>query len=295
VIRMQEIAEYLKSERLKQGLTLKEMSEKLRVSVSMLQALEDGNYQRIGTALLIRSFIRSYCNLLGIDSQPLLDKYASEIVAYDEQDEGIQRYGKWSKGLGKKSRFGVIAIVLFCIAVLGMVYGGTSFWKSKMNSGSSRSLTTSGYPQEDLPSDLSDKAREGSSPELARGVPPAAGPKSKEGSAPRPSAMGAGSADILPEAAEKPVAAGQSAERHQFSVEANQKTWIQVTVDDKNTQNAMLESGDKREWQAEKTMKITVGNAGGVQMKWDDRPIDVPAKPGSVIRFSLPDQRYVKE
>ena len=56
---MQELAEFLKSERLTQGLTLPEMSERLRVSVSMLQALEEGNFERIGTALLIRSFIRS--------------------------------------------------------------------------------------------------------------------------------------------------------------------------------------------------------------------------------------------
>jgi len=114
---MQELTEYLKSERLKQGLTLKEMSEKLRVSVGMLQALEEGNYQKIGTALLIRSFIRAYCNLVGIDSQPLLDRYASEINAFDKQDDGIQRYGTWSKGLGKKSRFGVIAITFLCVAV----------------------------------------------------------------------------------------------------------------------------------------------------------------------------------
>jgi len=164
-----------------------------------------------------------------------------------------------------------------------------------MSSGSSRTLTTSGYPQEDLPSDLSDKAREGSSPEVTRGGPPGAAPKSKEGPPPRSSAAGAGSADVLPEAVEKPAAALEGAERHRFGVEANQKTWIQVIIDDKNTQNAMLESGDKREWEAEKTMKIIVGNAGGIQMKWDDRLIDVPAKPGSVIRFSLPDQRYVKE
>ena len=66
-------------------------------------------------------------------------------------------------------------------------------------------------------------------------------------------------------------------------------------MDDKTTQSAMLEPGDNRQWEAEKTMKIIVGNAGGVQMKWDGRPVEVPAKQGGVIRFSLPDQRYVKE
>ena len=66
-------------------------------------------------------------------------------------------------------------------------------------------------------------------------------------------------------------------------------------MDDKNAQNAMLEPGDKRQWEAEKTMKIVVGNAGGIRMTWDGRPVEIPAKAGSVLRFSLPDQRYVKD
>ena len=42
MIHMKELAEYLKSERLKQGLALQEMSERVRVSIGMLEALEEG-------------------------------------------------------------------------------------------------------------------------------------------------------------------------------------------------------------------------------------------------------------
>lgn len=42
-------------------------------------------------------------------------------------------------------------------------------------------------------------------------------------------------------------------------------------------------------------MRIVIGNAGGVSMKWDGRPVDIPARPGSVLRFSLPDERHLKE
>ena len=285
---MQELADHLKSERLKQGLTLPVMSERLRVSVSMLQALEEGNLERIGTALLIRSFVRSYCQSLGLDCQPLLEKYASEILAFDQQDQGIQRYGKWSKGLRKKARMGIFAVVLFGIAGVGIVYGGAWFWKFRLHSGTSKSLTTSGYPQQDLPSDLADKAVPGPRTEAVREAPAGAD------NVVRP-AKDLRATDILPESLEKPSDVALTAEKHQLIVEASQKTWVQVTTDDKNTQNAMLEPGDKREWEAEKTMRIVVGNAGGVAMKWDGHPVDLQAKPGSVIRFSLPDQRYVKE
>ncbi len=315
---MKELAAYLKSERLKQGVPLPEMSERVRVSVSMLQALEEGNCEGIGTSLLIRSFIRAYCGSLGIDPQPLLEKHASEILALDGQDEGIRRFGRWSKVLRKRSRIGIFAVLLLGIALLGVIYGGVWFWKSKEYSGASQSLRTSGYPQQDLPSDLSNKA--GQSPQSdsqraasvlddkgPRSSSEAGGakaektqvaavtPKAQEGPTSKPPAVGTSPAEVLPEPAEKPVAATESVGKRQFSVEATQKTWIQVTMDDKTTQTAMLEPGDKRQWEAEKTMKIIVGNAGGIRMKWDGRPVEVPARPGSVIRFSLPDQRYLKE
>jgi cytoskeleton protein RodZ len=315
---MKELAEYLKSERLKQGVPLPKMSERVRVSISMLEAMEEGNFERIGTSLLIRSFVRSYCGSLGIDSQPLLEKYASQILTFDQQDEGIRRFGRWPKALGKRSRIGIFAVLLLGITLLGVIYGGAWFWKFKEYSGNSQSLRTSGYPQQDLPSDLSDKAGQGPGAELKRPAPAledkgarsssgdsgrksektqvvAATPKVQEDSAPKTPAAGTSPAEVLREPAAKPVPAAQTVGKRQFSVEATQKTWIQVTMDDKTTQSAMLEPGDHRQWEAEKTMKIIVGNTGGVQLKWDGRPVEIPARQGGVMRFSLPDQRYVKE
>lgn len=285
---MQELAEYLRSERLKQGLTLEALSERLRVSVSILQSLEEGRFEGIGTALLIRSFVRSYCRSLGIDCQPLLDKYASEIEAYDRQDEGIQQYGRWSKGLRKKARIGTFTVVLFGIAIVGMVYGGAWFWKFRLHSGTSKPMSTSGYPQQDLPADLSEKTVPNLRTEAVREAPIGADKAVRPVQDVRP-------ADILPESPDKPAEVVPTTEKHRLTMEASQKTWVQVTTDDKNTQNAMLEPGDKREWEAEKTMRVVLGNAGGVRMKWDGRPVDLQAKPGSVVRFSLPDQRYVKD
>jgi cytoskeleton protein RodZ len=315
---MKELAEYLKSERLSRGLTLREMSESVRVSVSMLQTLEEGDFERIGTDLLIRSFIRNYCIPLGIDPEPLIEKYGSEIRAYDQQDESIRRYGKWSKAVKKKSRIGMFSILLAGIAVLGGVYGGVWLWKSKEYSDTSQSLRKSGYSQQDLPPDLPGKTGQGFDLDAKRdirteayqGLRPSSetsGHKAEMGQSgvltakPQETAPAGHkpaitkSGDILPNSGEKPVAATQVAGRHLFSVEASQKTWIQVTMDDKESQNAMLEPGDKREWEAGNTMRIVVGNAGGIRMKWDGRPVEIPAKPGSVIRFNLPDQRYVKE
>ncbi len=289
--RMKELAEHLKAERLNHGLTLQEMSDRVRVSISMLEALEQGHCERIGTGLLIRSFIRNYCNVLGIDARPLLEKHAADILACDQQEDGIQRFGKWSKAFRKKNRVGIFAVLILGIVVLCGVYGGVWFWKYKEQAENSQSLKKSGYPQQDLPADLSERSGD----KGWKAQPGASTATRQETAMPRAPVMGAGPSDILTEPAERPVASTQAADKHRFSVEAVQKTWIQVSMDDKNTQDALLEPGEKREWEASTNMKIIVGNAGGIHMQWDGRPIEVPAKPGSVLRFSLPDQRYVKE
>jgi cytoskeleton protein RodZ len=315
---MQELAEYLKSERLSRGLTLREMSERVRVSVSMLQTLEEGNYEKIGTDILIRSFIRNYCIPLGIDPEPLLEKYGSQIRAYDQQEESIRRYGKWSKTVRKKGRIGIFSMLLAGIAVLGGVYGGVWLWKSKEYSDTSQSLRKSGYSQQDLPPDLPGKTGQGPGSETKRDVRPetdqGARPSSETnvnkaemaqpgGPADKPQDIVSGGStagrtkpgDVLREPGERQVSGAQIVGRHQFTVEAIQKTWIQVIADDKEPQNAMLDPGDRREWEAGNAMRVVVGNAGGIRMKWDGRPVEIPAKPGSVLRFNLPDQRYVKD
>jgi cytoskeletal protein RodZ len=64
---MQELAEQLKIERLKKGLTLKAVSEKAGISISVLQALENGRLDHVGTPFVVQSHLTAYAAALGID------------------------------------------------------------------------------------------------------------------------------------------------------------------------------------------------------------------------------------
>lgn len=75
-----------------------------------------------------------------------------------------------------------------------------------------------------------------------------------------------------------------------FAIEADNKTWVKVVIDDKDTRSAMLHPGEKREWTAQKGVQVVIGNAGGVYMKWDDQQVKAPRDPGRVLRFRLPEQ-----
>jgi cytoskeleton protein RodZ len=108
---------------------------------------------------------------------------------------------------------------------------------------------------------------------------------------PPPQPPSSNSMEVMAE--DRPAPALEDRKKYRFSVEADDKTWFQVRIDDKDTRSAMLYPGDKREWTAEKGVQVVVGNAGGIRMKWDDQPVKAPRDSGRVLRFRLPD--YVKE
>ena len=92
---------------------------------------------------------------------------------------------------------------------------------------------------------------------------------------------------------DRAVPAQEVLQKYKLAVEADDKVWIQVKIDDKVTRSAMLRPGDRMEWVADKNMHVVVGNAGGIRMRWNDQAVAAPRDPGRVLRFRLPD--YVKD
>ena len=88
---------------------------------------------------------------------------------------------------------------------------------------------------------------------------------------------------------DEPAQYMQERSRNKFAVEADDKVWIQVRIDDKKTLSEMLHAGDRREWPADKSLQVVIGNAGGIHMKWNEQPLKAPREPGRVLRFRLPD------
>ncbi len=72
---MDELGHILREARETRGLTLAEVQEKIRINSKFLEALEAGNYQVLPTPVHVRGFLKNYSRFLGLDPQPLLDRY----------------------------------------------------------------------------------------------------------------------------------------------------------------------------------------------------------------------------
>ncbi len=313
---MKELADYLKSERLERGLTLDTVARGSGLSLSVLESLESAEWQRFGASILVRNYIRAYCAALGIESAPLLEKYAADINSCDRQQEYIDRFGKCGRAFKACGRIRPFSLLLMGIALLGVVAG--AIWVSEKRARMSETppLADSMYSQQELPPDLPARSSQVAAPEVRRELSPAVdqpvgdnrhvsapkGNRDAESQVPAKTATGpvvaapqvtSNSTEVHAE--DKLLSPPQDPRKNVFAVEADEKTWIQVRLDDKTTQSAMMYPGEKREWLAADNMQIVVGNSGGVRMKWNGQPINASGKSGRVLRFRLPDPQYAGE
>ncbi|HYB42509.1 MAG TPA: RodZ domain-containing protein, partial [Candidatus Methylomirabilis sp.] len=67
-------------------------------------------------------------------------------------------------------------------------------------------------------------------------------------------------------------------------VRAIEPTWLRIQSDDGRVAEELLAAGTTREWTAEKRFVLTIGNAGGVQIELNGRPMAPLGARGAVIR-----------
>ncbi|PTM58924.1 helix-turn-helix domain-containing protein [Desmospora activa] len=72
---MSGIGSYLKQTRESLGYTLDQVQKSTKIHIEYLRALENDQYDALPSAFYVRAFLRTYAHSLGLDAQPLLDRY----------------------------------------------------------------------------------------------------------------------------------------------------------------------------------------------------------------------------
>ncbi len=76
---MNELGHILREARETKGYTLEDVQEEIRINAKYLKSLENGDYNALPTPVHVRGFLRNYARFLGLDPQPLLDRYESYL------------------------------------------------------------------------------------------------------------------------------------------------------------------------------------------------------------------------
>ncbi|MCX5828830.1 MAG: DUF4115 domain-containing protein [Deltaproteobacteria bacterium] len=259
----------LKRLREARGLTLKDIFSVTRITVTNLEAIEAGHYHLLPAPVYARTFIKTYAGILETDSKPLLQQYENYLISLDKIHEVPEEDRKELPQKEKKIRnIHFLLWVVATIVLLGLIVSIVLI---------------------DV-KDITDlfSVHQTSSQKIVSLPIPATAP------APNiPVTAPAGSPpSIVTPSGQTPANQGTGGQKQgqalNLKIEAVEKTWIRISADQKQPEQVILSKGDRIERTARESFIIDIGNAGGILVSFQDKPLPSLGKRGEVAHLKLP-------
>lgn len=245
---MGQLGETLRQARLDRGASLVDAEHDTHIRRRYLEALESEDLAALPPPVYTRGFIKSYARYLGLDPEATLDLFGPPRA---REDRPAIRPATPRLSPARPASVRIfVAVAGLVLLLLLLVYLWTQYTSFVQSVGSA---------------DPSGGARA-----TATASRPAGGPTGVEAPAVTPAA----SAPAAPVPA-PPIAAGPSpAPERGIVVEARitERTWLEVWVDGAPQLQATLQAGTSRTFNANQSIRMRVGNAGGVEVTVNGQP-----------------------
>jgi cytoskeleton protein RodZ len=279
---------HLRALREAKGGSLEDMARSTRVGIRHLEALEDERLTDLPSPVFVRGFIRAYCGFLRENPEPALNRY-EELAGTRAAEQAASVPPRPRTSWAGSSL--VIGLVLLLILGVGLILVNLSVKKSGGNSLPTAKTevakpATPTPPPAPAPSSAVTPAPPPSAPATAAApAAPAALPAAGEPARPAtPPSTAAAAAPPAPRTSSAPASGEQ-----RLVIRAVEPTWIRVQTDEGRIAEELLPAGASREWAAERRFLLTIGNAGGVELTLNGRPLPPLGPKGTVIqRLELP-------
>ncbi|MBN1474998.1 MAG: helix-turn-helix domain-containing protein [Syntrophaceae bacterium] len=287
----------LKTKREAMGLSLKDVYQQTRVSVSYLQAIENSDFSALPEPAYARNFIKTYARALGVEETLILARYEEYINSLKmlddmETDESAGGEGFFASMFTYYRKIlGVIFVLLVIFSVMWLV---SMQYRPSSRVDVDRSIMSKNI---NIASEKQDISEEGTSDELpvldeTQESEDAFDNKSLAPVMNAEQSQHLTSAEILAKKANTPLTDNvyEQYDDKDISIlviKANEATWIKMKIDQKPSFQILLQPGEKVEYKAV-VFDIDIGNAGGVELQFKGKKIENLGKPGEVIRLRLP-------
>ncbi len=293
---MSAVGSYLRNLRGQQGVSLEELARATRVLYRHLEALEADDLAALPAPVFTKGFIRAYCQVLGVapdEALALYDPRSNEgrpaAPAPLPSPTPAPRVHTAAAEPPRTPRgHGAVLVSFALLVVLGVaLFAFAVAFKSGQETGvGQRSPVASAPPP-------STEASPEPSPVVeppAPSPPPPAKPSmdTQSGGTPPPSVATpavAASAPAIPQAAASPASS------YRLVARTTETTWMRVRTEDGRTIEETIPANEVREWVSNYPFVLSIGNAGGVTLELNGRPIPRLGASGAVItRLVLPSE-----
>ncbi len=264
---MTSVGEILRLERERQGHSLREIADSTKIASRYLTAIETDDRKTLPGSFFYKSFVRQYATALRLDEQEIeahlrnvVDDIPASTLPGDNLEFPLKRIDPIvaeSGGRSPSERRWV-----FSLAALVVVLGGCSLIYGWWHNGRTQAVVASNQPSS-VP-------------------PPVLVPK-------QPEPVPAKTAQSTPEQPPPPATLGQpvvlaDGQHIVLDVSATETTWISIVSDGKQLFSGVLERSESRTLQGRDTARIRVGNAAGIEVRLNGKPLG-PLGPRGQVRI----------
>ena len=259
----QGVGTMLKAERERLGLSREQITEKTRMRIQVVEAIENEAWEALPPSVYVRGFLRSYAKILGLSQEAVIELYAKCVppapVQIPHPDSSRNRRQRaWP--------------VLLILAVLVAVYGMWYFYPSaQVNQGSREAASPPSLPAVASPPPVR-PAEEPVKTEATRAQSP-----SQE-------------VPATPQGTEGPARDQAKDEDRWLSLTGTvrERTWLRITIDGKEEKEYLFQPGARPQWRGKEKFYVFIGNAGGIDFELNGKKVGDLGKPGQVVRVTLP-------
>ncbi|MFH4399596.1 cytoskeleton protein RodZ [Vibrio diabolicus] len=296
----------LKNKRESLGMSQKQVADRLRLRVSVIEDIENNRFKSQQVATFTRGYLRSYAKFVGLDEKMVLTALEQTAdVQPQEQEIEMQSFSRKTKDEKHNSR------IMLLTWVIGLVIIGISaawWWQNQQENSLTKEVTDSSVeapkPTAQELADIDLMTAE----ELIASTPEEVVSTSNDVVETSEVPVEQGSDPLLAETenttsvdSEEPVAVIETAEEEQpapvvpegmtlLTMKFKADCWIQV----KDTNGKTLVSGTHKPGQdveltGKAPFKVILGAPEGVTMTFASEPVDLSGyTSGKVARFTLP-------
>lgn len=280
-------AEDLRALREARGLSLQDIFATTRISVFNLTALEKGDFKSLPPPIYTRHFVSKYAREIGFDEKPLLERYERYLATTNKPVEPQEIRKPWPEsGWRYLFLYGSLAIVIAAglIVLAVFLYHGDK--PAAPPSPAAQSAPVQAAPPAVEPPAPVQAASPAVEPPVPGNTSPpvASSEKITAGLSQTTAAVSPAPENNVP-----PASGPGLKERYRLVIVARELTWIKIVEDKKNIREMLLQPGEKIERKAAEGFRLEIGNAGGVDLFFQQKPLGPLGKHGEVVNIRLPE------
>ena len=292
---MDELGLILQEARESKGLTLEDVQAETRINPTYLEALENGEYEALPSAVHVRGFLKNYARFLGLDPKPLLERY-NQSQSYQQAPVANNRNGEISPDAPLPSRAdqpffdpvnvevdsgsrrdpeSAVRLIIIAALIIAVALISNRFLPLLMNNRDGSEAITEGITNvvEEIVSNVEEATPEGEEASADGSDESAVNSSLENGEVITSTSRTNEGAVILPTPSPTRPLLPATLDQIDLKLDITERAWLEATIDGEAVFSGIARPGDSFEWTASEEAKLLTGNAIGIFVTINEIPI----------------------